>query len=71
MRGNLLKIALMAERYSQRPSDLLFPDDHPRLKLAIDNLCFDLQDEELLRIAKKREQANTSQNSIQSALRRR
>ena len=38
----LIKITAIAERFSCRPSDLIFPDRSDSLKLAIDNYLFDL-----------------------------
>ena len=41
-RGHLLRVAQIAERFGQRPSNILWPDASHQLKLAVDTLLFDL-----------------------------
>ena len=41
-RNNLLKVEQVAQRFGQRPSEILWPDASHQFKLEVDILLFDL-----------------------------
>jgi hypothetical protein len=45
-RANLLRIYLIAKQFSQRPSDLLFPKGNNLLKITVDNLIWEIGQED-------------------------
>ena len=41
-RGNILKVEQIAQRFGQRPSEMLWPNASQQFKLEVDTLLFDL-----------------------------